>query len=40
MQALKQQVTLESFDNREALKILLLSEELWLIKSVALLLLL
>ena len=40
MQAVKQPVTLESFDYREALKMLLLSDELWLIISVALLILL
>ena len=31
MQAVKQPVTLESFDHRETLKMLLLSDELWLI---------
>ena len=30
MQAVKQPVTLESFEHREALKIFLLSDELWL----------
>ena len=33
MQALKQPGTLESFYYREALKMFLLSDELWLIKS-------
>ena len=36
----KQPVTLESFGHREALKMLLLSDKLWLIISVALLILL
>ena len=40
MQDVKQPVTLESFDHREALKVLLLSEELWLTISVAPLILL
>ena len=40
MQAVKQPVTLESFDHLEALKVLLLSDKLWLIISVALLILL
>ena len=39
MQAVKQAVTLESFDHQKALKILLLSDEPWLIVSVALLIL-
>ena len=33
MQAVKQPVTLESFDHREALKMILLSHELWPIIS-------
>ena len=37
MQAVKQPVTLESFGHWEALKIIILSDELWLIISVALL---
>ena len=40
MQAVKQPVTLKSFYHQEALKMLLLSDELWLIISVALLILL
>ena len=40
MQAVKQPVTLESFNHQEALKIILLSDELWWIISVALLILL
>ena len=40
MQAVKQPITFESFDHREALKMFLLSDELWLIISVALLVLL
>ena len=40
LQAVKQPVTLESFDHQEALKILLLSDELWLIISVSVILLL
>ena len=40
MQDVKQPVTLESFDHQEALKMLLLSEELWLTISVAPLILL
>ena len=40
MQVEKQPVTLESFDHREALKMFLLSDELWLIISVTLLILL
>ena len=39
MQTVKQPVTLESFDHRQALKMLLLSDEQWLIISVALLIL-
>ena len=35
MQAVKQQAKLESFDHRKALKLLLLSDELWLIIPVA-----
>ena len=34
MQAVKQPVTLENFDHWEVLKMLLLSEKLWLIASV------
>ena len=40
LQAVKQPVTLESFDQQQALKILLLSDELWLIISVSVILLL
>ena len=40
MQAMKQPLTLDGLDHREALKMLLLSDELWLIISVALLILL
>ena len=40
MQAVKQPVTLESFNHQEALKIILLSDKLWWIISVALLILL
>ena len=40
MQAVKQPGTFESFYYREALKMFLLSDELWLIKSVALFVLL
>ena len=40
MQAVKQAVTLESFDHQEPLKMLFLSDKLWLIISVALLILL
>ena len=40
MQAVKQPVTLENFEHREALKMLLLLEELWLMLFVALLVLL
>ena len=40
MQAVKQLVTLESFNHRDALKMLLLSDELWLIISAALFILL
>ena len=39
MEDVEQPVTLESFDYQEALKMLLLSDELWLIMSVGLLLL-
>ena len=39
MQAVKQPVTLESFNHQEALKMLLLSDELWLILYVAVVLL-
>ena len=37
MQAVKQPVTFESFDHQEVLKMLLPSDELWLIISIALL---
>ena len=40
MQAVKQPVILEGFDHREALKMLLLLDEVWLMLFVALLILL
>ena len=39
MQAVKQPVILEGFDHREALKMLLLLDEVWLMLFVALLIL-